>query len=122
MTFYSGGESYEREHGMVSRACVRGSHGGLSVETKERRMVKLMVALLFVAATVQLVGCASLVDGKNQPISVETRNQLGNVAGANCERRNDSSKWFVTTPGSVAVQKSYQNLTVRCTKVDMILG
>jgi hypothetical protein len=63
-----------------------------------------------------LAGCASIVAGKNQPISVETRHKGQPVKGAHCELMNDKGKWFVTTPGSIMIQKSYGDLAVRCEK------
>lgn len=56
-------------------------------------------------------GCASIVGGQNQSLSVVT---LG-CEGANCELANDKGKWYVTsTPGSVTVVRSYNNLQVTC--------
>ena len=58
-------------------------------------------------------GCASIVNGQNQPVSVST----GKVQGATCALQNNKGKWFVpSTPGSVTVQRSYQDLTVDCQK------
>jgi hypothetical protein len=67
-------------------------------------------------ASVYLAGCASIVNGQNQPISVETRNSAGPVAGANCKLTNDKGTWFVTTPGSTTVHRSYGDLAIHCTK------
>jgi hypothetical protein len=64
----------------------------------------------------QLAGCASIVAGKHQPISVETRHKGQPVRGAHCELMNDKGKWFVTSPGSAMIQKSYGDLAVRCEK------
>lgn len=59
-------------------------------------------------------GCASIVSGQNQPVSVETRAKGTTLAGANCTMLNDKGKWFVTTPGTVTVQRSYNDLSVSC--------
>lgn len=69
-----------------------------------------------VGASVYLTGCASIVNGQNQPVSVETRTEAGTVAGANCKLSNGKGTWFVTTPGSTTVQRSYEDLAVHCTK------
>jgi hypothetical protein len=61
-------------------------------------------------------GCASIVSGSNQSLSVETRNKGAQFAGANCNLSNDKGSWFVTTPGSVTVNRSYKDLAVRCEK------
>lgn len=61
-------------------------------------------------------GCASIVNGTNQPLSVETRMKGASVAGANCKLLNDKGAWFVTTPGSVTVHRSYEDLKIQCEK------
>jgi len=60
-----------------------------------------------------LTGCASIVNGTNQPISVSTPP----VQGAVCTLINDKGTWYVNnTPGSVTVHRSYQDLNVSCRK------
>lgn len=67
-------------------------------------------------AAVTLSGCASIVTGHNQSLSVETRHKGQQVVGASCRLNNDKGTWFVTTPGSVVVRRSYDDLIVRCEK------
>ena len=67
-------------------------------------------------ASVYLGGCASIVNGQNQPVSVETRSDAGVVSGANCKLSNNKGTWYVTTPGSTTVQRSYEDLAVQCSK------
>lgn len=68
-------------------------------------------------------GCASIVTGHNQSVSVETRSkQGGTVASANCKLSNDKGTWFVTSPGSVSVRRSYVDLLVNCEKTDQAPG
>lgn len=61
-------------------------------------------------------GCASIVNGQNQPVSIDTRMQDRQVAAANCSLVNDKGTWFVNTPGSVTVQRSYGDLLITCKK------
>ena len=61
-------------------------------------------------------GCASIVSGTNQPVSVETRAKGESVVGASCTMINDKGKWFVTTPGPATVQRSFNDLSVNCEK------
>jgi hypothetical protein len=76
-------------------------------------MSKIMLALLFLL----LGGCASIVTGQNQALSVETVAEAGSsLPGANCKLMNDKGSWFVTTPGSVTVTRSYNDINVTCTK------
>ena len=64
----------------------------------------------------QLLGCASIVSGQNQSISVETRTDTAPLAGASCKLSNNKGTWYVDSPGSVLVHRSYEDLAVRCEK------
>lgn len=64
-----------------------------------------------------LSGCASVTGSPNQSVSVETREQGGKqVTGAACELTNNKGKWFVTTPGSVMIHRSNDDMQVMCNK------
>ena len=75
----------------------------------------LMVTTVVLAA---LAGCASIVNGQNQSLSVEARSDSGPVSGTNCKLSNNKGTWFVTTPGSTLVQRSFEDLAVRCERDD----
>jgi hypothetical protein len=60
--------------------------------------------------TVLTTGCASIVSGTNQPVSVETRSATGEIV------ENPKGVWYVTTPGSVTVHRAYDDLSIYCTK------
>ncbi len=78
-------------------------------------MNKSILALF--AITLLGTGCASIVSGQNQSVSVETRSKQGQaVSGANCKLVNDKGTWFVSSPGSVSVRRSYDDLLVNCEK------
>jgi hypothetical protein len=71
----------------------------------------------FFGAAALTTGCASIVGGTNQSISVETRSTSGEmVAGANCKLENPKGTWYVTTPGSVTIHRAYDDLSIYCTK------
>lgn len=74
------------------------------------------------AMTALATGCASIVSGSNQSVSVETRKKGVQVANASCKLSNDKGTWFVTTPGSVTVNRSYDDMHVRCEKEQMDPG
>lgn len=64
-----------------------------------------------------LSGCASITGTTGQNVSVQTREQTGqDVSGAVCELTNNKGKWFVTTPGSVGINRSNDDLQVLCKK------
>lgn len=74
-------------------------------------MLSRLVVIALAAVT--LTGCASIVNGTNQPVSVET----GRVKGATCVLENNKGKWYVnSTPGSVTVHRSFNDLKVNCEK------
>lgn len=68
--------------------------------------------LLPLAALALLPGCASIVSGHNQPITVE----VPDCEGANCRLTNDKGSWAVKAPGSVVVSRAYGDLAVICSK------
>ena len=63
-----------------------------------------------------LSGCASIVSGSNQSLSVDSLSKGTQIAQVNCTLTNNKGKWFVTTPGTVTVHRSYQDLNVKCEK------
>lgn len=72
-----------------------------------------LIVLIFSVFSIATTGCASIVNGQNQPISVNT----SSVEGASCELQNDKGKWYVpSTPGSVTVHRSYNDLNITCKK------
>lgn len=75
-----------------------------------------MKALLIVFGLLSVTGCASITGSKLQPLSVQTVLDNREVSGIGCTLTNDTGKWFVTTPGTVTVQKSTADLSVQCRK------
>jgi len=71
------------------------------------------VAAAVVSALV-CAGCASIVSGHNQSISVVSTNQGVDLIGAHCSLVNDKGTWYATTPGSVTVRRSFTDLAVDC--------
>lgn len=74
-------------------------------------------AFLAVTALIAMQGCASITGTTGQNVSVETRSGDGkSVVGAACELVNNKGKWFVTTPGSVGIRRSNDDMMVLCSK------
>jgi hypothetical protein len=87
------------------------------------RTIRLTVGAAVLAAVTQLTGCASIVNGTNQPVSVETHAADGKqIAGASCKLSNNKGTWFVTTPGSTTVHRSFEDLAVLCQKDSLPSG
>lgn len=63
-----------------------------------------------------LAGCASITGSKNQPLSIQAVHTGRSLDGADCTLTNDKGTWFAKTPGSVVIQKSGQDLVIRCEK------
>lgn len=64
------------------------------------------------ALGIAVSGCATIIEGTTENISVKTVP----ADGAQCTLKNSEGTWYVTTPGSVAVHKTKNDLTVDCTK------
>lgn len=79
-------------------------------------MLKLLWASVVLLS---MTGCASITGSKLQPVSVQTVQDSQEVAGVGCTLTNDAGKWFVTTPGSVTIQKSTGDLSVDCKKDEL---
>jgi hypothetical protein len=65
-----------------------------------------------VAAMAAVTGCASVVDGSTQTISIATTP----VSGASCTFANKRGEWSVVTPGTIIVKRSELTLHGHCTK------
>ncbi len=71
--------------------------------------------LLVLAAVLLTSGCASIVNGVNQPVSVVAKSaDNADVIGARCTLTNSKGEWYTTTPGSVVVHRAYGNIGVNC--------
>jgi len=79
-------------------------------------------AVIVTVTLLAVSGCASISGSKLEPLSVQTVQDNKDVAGAGCTLMNDAGKWFVTTPGSVTVQKSTGDLSVDCSKDGGLVG
>lgn len=70
-----------------------------------------------------LSGCASVTGSTTQSISVQTREPgTGELRGANCELANSKGRWYVTTPGSVMIHRSNDDMQVYCSKAGFETG
>ena len=77
-------------------------------------MFRTLVIGGVIAIAIFCSGCASIVGGQNQSISVTTASDGNDVEGAKCSLQNDKGSWYATTPGSVTVRRSYGDLLVTC--------
>ncbi|CAN5770404.1 hypothetical protein BH11PSE8_BH11PSE8_13470 [soil metagenome] len=77
-------------------------------------MIRSLSNLAAVAVTLVTSGCASIVSGTNQSLSVTSKNKGEVHSGAKCTLVNDKGTWYVTTPGSVTVRRSFNDLSVNC--------
>jgi hypothetical protein len=77
---------------------------------------------LILIGSLTLSACASIVDGSSQSLSVKTLSDIGDVAGAQCTLKNNKGEWYVTTPGTVTVHRSYDDLNVGCSKQGYVMN
>lgn len=86
------------------------------VTLKPREIMKSIAYTATFGVLIAMTGCASIVNGQNQPVSVDTRQKSAAFVGANCKLSNDKGTWFVTTPGSATIHRSAGDLAIRCEK------
>jgi hypothetical protein len=68
-------------------------------------------------------GCASVTGSTTQNVSVQSREHTGgDLPGAVCELSNSKGRWFVTTPGSVMIHRSNDDMQVLCSKAGYEAG
>jgi len=62
-----------------------------------------------------LAGCATITGSEHQSVSVHAVDRGGAaVSGSECRLNNDKGAWSVKPPGFVTVNKSGQDMSVRC--------
>ena len=72
-----------------------------------------ILRLIICVLSLQLVGCASIVNGTHQSLSVQTFP----IKGAKCQLSNGDGTWVIpSTPGTVTVDRDYSDLRVSCRK------
>jgi hypothetical protein len=69
-----------------------------------------------------LSGCATQVNGKYQTVAVKTVTGGTDLPGAKCIVANNKGAWNVTTPGTVAIHRSFDDVSVRCTHDGYLAG
>ncbi len=80
--------------------------------------LKIIFALTLSAS---LIGCASVTGTSMQPVSVTAVCDGSRVVKeAFCTLMNDKGQWFVTSPGSTMIQKSFGDLSITCKKADSV--
>ncbi|MEH6437115.1 hypothetical protein [Massilia sp. DD77] len=85
-------------------------------------IIRTIISLAVIAAAGNLTGCASIVSGTSQVVSVETMQPTGRVDGASCKLENEKGVYFVTTPGTVTIRRAYGDMNVKCEKAGMEAG
>jgi hypothetical protein len=79
-----------------------------------RSILKKLISISLISlTTMAFTGCASIVSGHKQTVSVNT----DPIKGATCKLENNKGTWYVpSTPGSVTINRSFENLNVECHK------
>ncbi|HEY2071716.1 MAG TPA: hypothetical protein VGG48_19305 [Rhizomicrobium sp.] len=74
--------------------------------------MKIHQLTVLALAGIALSGCATIINGTTQSVSISTPP----VAGAQCTLTSSEGTWYVTTPGSVTVHKTKNDLNATCKK------
>lgn len=85
-------------------------------------LLRPLAAICAAGSAVLATGCASIVNGQNQSLSVQALSAGKPLQGASCTLANDKGTWYLTTPGSAVVQRSFAELSVKCEKPDYEAG
>ncbi len=81
----------------------------------------MTAAILSIALAMS--GCASIVNGTQQSISVLAQKpDSSDLSGASCSFSNGKGRWFATAPGSVTVHRAYSALIVECEHSEWVGG
>ncbi|MGI4985611.1 MAG: hypothetical protein ACRYGL_20140 [Janthinobacterium lividum] len=84
---------------------------------RKRRVIRRLSLGGFSCAVLLTTGCASIVGGMQQSVSVQTQSADGKmISGASCKLQNAKGTWYVTTPGSLVVHRAYGDLSIACKK------
>ena len=81
-------------------------------------MLRSLAVFCAAGSAILATGCASIVSGHNQSLSVQALSGGKPVQGASCALSNDKGTWYITTPGSAVVNRSFADLSVKCEKPD----
>ena len=78
----------------------------------------MLFRFVFLLALISLLSaCASVTGSTNQSVSVQSRaSNWKEVKEAACDLINKRGTWFITTPGTVQIHRSNDDLQVTCRK------
>lgn len=79
-------------------------------------MSRIFPVAVLAASALLAAGCGTLTQSSTQQVLVQAVLDHQPVAGAGCLLSNEAGRWFVTTPGKVAIRKSAGPLRVDCRK------
>ncbi len=80
---------------------------------KKIQNMKNIIKILPICVGLSLLsGCASIIEGTHQKVSVST----SPVSKAICKLTNKRGTWSVKTPGTVSVHRDFGDLDVKCSK------
>ena len=85
-------------------------------------MTKKLLSTAIFGALLITSGCASVIDGTHETVSVNTTSDGSAVSGAYCTLENDKGNWSVTTPGTAEVHRSGDKLDVTCNETGFTGG
>ncbi len=81
-------------------------------------MLSRVLAAALAAGAASLCGCATIIQGTTQPVSITTTPE----EGAQCTLTNSEGTWYLASPGSAVVHKTKNDLSIDCTKPGFATG
>lgn len=82
----------------------------------QSRARKISCVITLGVANILLAGCATsyVAPTSTQRIAIDTRGPNGPLERVSCTAQNEKGTYYVVTPGTVEVNRSYSNLVVWC--------
>lgn len=81
-------------------------------------MKKVLVPALAAAVLLSLSGCASIISGTTQSVSIAPMSNGSIDSKVTCTATNKKGSWITTGGGTVTVKKAGEDLSVRCVNPD----
>jgi hypothetical protein len=84
--------------------------------------MKIYKEFLLVFLALSLPGCATIVGGQTEAVTVHTEMAGSRILGASCTLSNNSGTWVLTTPGTAQVTRGYGPLAISCSMEQLPTG
>jgi len=78
--------------------------------------MRLFNLFMLITFPILIMGCASITGSTSQNISITSKDKDKQISAVACELSNSKGKWFISTPGSLQIGRSNDELMIICKK------